>query len=128
MEIGDKLVVKSRSQWRHWLDRHHGARKAIWLVYFKKGAPETGIGYDESVEEALCYGWIDGQMRGMDAQRYAVRFTPRRPGGNWSASNRERVLRLLRDGLMTEAGLAVLPDDLRPKRARDLDRDRPKVR
>ncbi len=128
MEIGQQLVVRSRAQWRDWLARHHADHTEIWVVYFKKGSGQAGIGYEESVEEALCFGWIDGQMRGIDGQRYAVRFTPRRPAGNWSASNRERVTRLMRAGLMTEAGLAVLPDHLRPKRSRDLHGDRPKVR
>jgi uncharacterized protein YdeI (YjbR/CyaY-like superfamily) len=81
-------------------------------VYYKKGSGKTGISYDESVEEALCFGWVDGQTKGLDEARYAGRFTPRRPDSNWSASNRERVARLLREGLMTDAGMRVLPPDL----------------
>jgi uncharacterized protein YdeI (YjbR/CyaY-like superfamily) len=81
-------------------------------VYYKKGSGKTGISYDESVEEALCFGWVDGQTKGLDEARYAGRFTPRRLGSNWSASNRERVARLLSQGRMTEAGRRVLPADL----------------
>lgn len=112
MEIGEKLVVRSTREWRDWLARHHRDRKDIWLVFPKKGSGLRGISYDEAVEEALCFGWIDSQERGIDEKTYATRFTPRRPGGNWSASNRERVKRLLRDGRMTEAGRIILPPDL----------------
>jgi uncharacterized protein YdeI (YjbR/CyaY-like superfamily) len=82
-------------------------------VYYKKDSGKTGIGYDESVEEALCFGWVDGQTKGLDKARYAGRFTPRRAGSNWSASNRERVKRLLDQGRMTAAGKQVLPADVR---------------
>lgn len=112
MEIGETLRVRSRAEWRAWLRRHHADRKEIWLVYYKKGFGRPGIGYDESVEEALCFGWIDGQAKGLDAISYAGRFTPRRPGSNWSASNRERALRLLRKGRMTVAGRRLLPAEL----------------
>ncbi len=112
MEVGETLRVRFRAQWRAWLQRHHADRTEIWLVYYKKGSGKTGISYDDSVEEALCFGWVDGQTKGLDAISYAGRFTPRRPGSNWSASNRERVGRLLRQGLMTEAGKRVLPPDV----------------
>ncbi len=128
MQVGEQLVVRSRQQWRGWLARHHRDRKEIWLIYAKKGSRQPGIPYDESVEEALCFGWIDGQMRGIDAERYAVRFSPRRPGGNWSASNRARVIRLLRDGRMTEAGKAAVPADLVLEGARHLDSHGAEVR
>jgi uncharacterized protein YdeI (YjbR/CyaY-like superfamily) len=104
--------VRSRAAWRAWLSRHHADRREIWLVYYKKGSGKVGTSYDESVEEALCFGWVDGQTKGLDEARYAGRFTPRRPDSNWSTSNRERVARLLREGRMTEAGLRVLPAEL----------------
>ena len=112
MEVGETLRVISRARWRAWLQRHHADRKEIWLVCYKKGSGKTGISYDDSVEEALCFGWVDGQIKGLDPISYAMRFTPRRPGSNWSASNRERVARLLRQGLMTEAGRRILPPEL----------------
>jgi uncharacterized protein YdeI (YjbR/CyaY-like superfamily) len=86
--------------------------KEIWLVYYKKGAGKTGISYEESVEEALCFGWIDGAIKGIDRETYAGRFTPRRPRSPWSASRDVRVARLLQEGRMSEAGLAALPADL----------------
>ncbi len=113
MEVGETLLVTSRHEWREWLAQNHRIYKEIWLIYYKKTSGKTGISYEESVEEALCFGWIDGAIKGIDQETYAGRFTPRRPKSPWSDSNRNRVVRLLRDGRMTEAGLAVLPADLR---------------
>jgi uncharacterized protein YdeI (YjbR/CyaY-like superfamily) len=113
MEIGETLLVHSAAEWREWLALHHAEKKEIWLVYYKKTSGKTGITYEESVEQALCFGWIDGAIKGIDKDTYAGRFTPRRAKSPWSESNRVRVARLVRDGGMTEAGLAVLPDDLR---------------
>jgi uncharacterized protein YdeI (YjbR/CyaY-like superfamily) len=113
MEIGETLLVTSAQEWRAWLAQHHADCKEIWLVYYKKTSGKTGISYEESVEEALCFGWIDGAIKGIDADTYAGRFTPRRPKSPWSASNRARVAHLLRDGRVTTAGLAVLPPDIR---------------
>src|SRR5437868_1246963 len=117
MEIGETLMVTSRGEWREWLAQHHADRKEIWLVYYKKGSGKTGISYEESVEEALCFGWIDGAIKGIDRETYAGRFTPRRPRSPWSASNRARAAHLLREGRMAEAGLAALPEDVRPTEA-----------
>lgn len=114
MEIGETLLVHSAQEWREWLAQHHHDKKEIWLIYYKKTSGKTGISYEESVEEALCFGWIDGAIKGIDSHTYAGRFTPRRAKSLWSESNRLRIARLLRDGKMTESGLAVLPTDLRP--------------
>ncbi len=112
MEIGETLLVTTRQEWREWLAQHHRDRKEIWLIYYKKSAGKKGIAYDEAVEEALCFGWIDGTNKGINEETYAGRFTPRRPKSPWSASNRARIARLLEEGRMTEAGLAVLPAEL----------------
>src|SRR5207237_5098647 len=116
MDIGETLLVSSRLEWREWLAQHHHDRKEIWLIYYKKISGKVGISYEESVEEALCFGWIDGVNKGIDEETYAGRFTPRRLKSPWSASNRTRVAHLLREGRMTEAGLAVLPAALRETR------------
>ena len=113
MEIGETLLVTTRHGWREWLAQHHCDYKEIWLIYYKKTSGKTGISYEESVEEALCFGWIDGAIKGINNETYAGRFTPRRPKSLWSDSNRERVVRLLCEGRVTEAGLAALPKDLR---------------
>jgi uncharacterized protein YdeI (YjbR/CyaY-like superfamily) len=100
-----------RATWRAWLERNHARIDEIWLVYFKKGTGKASIDYVASVEEALCFGWIDGLKKRIDAERYMHRFTPRRRGSRWSASNVARVERLHAAGLMTSAGLAVYHPD-----------------
>ena len=112
MDIGETLLVQTRQEWRDWLLQHHKDKSAIWLIYFKETSGKTGITYEQSVEEALCFGWIDGANKTIDQDTYAGRFTPRRAKSNWSASNRARAKRLLQEGRMTEAGVAVLPDDI----------------
>ncbi len=112
MEIGETLLVTTRQEWREWLAQHHRDRKEIWLIYYKKSSGKTGISYEASVEEALCFGWIDGANKGINEETYAGRFTPRRPKSPWSASNRARVARLIEEERMTEAGLAVLPPEV----------------
>jgi len=117
LEVGETVAAGSRAEWRRWLAKHHDDRKEIWLLYKKKTSGKGGISYEESVEEALCYGWIDGQTKSIDKASYAGRFTPRRPGSNWSASNIARVKKLLENGSMTQAGMAFIPQELRPSKA-----------
>ena len=118
MDIGKTLTVRNRLEWRRWLAKHHADRKEIWLVYFKKGSSKTGISYEESVLEGLAYGWIEGQIKSIDDQSYAARFTPRRSDSNWSASNIARVKKLLAEGRMAAPGLATLPPGLSLPRLR----------
>ena len=114
MDVGETVRVRNRDDWRRWLAKHHADKKEIWLVYYKKTSGKQGISYDESVEEALAYGWIDGQIKTIDEQSYAGRFTPRKPTSNWSESNIARVKKLLAEGRMAPPGLASLPASLRP--------------
>jgi uncharacterized protein YdeI (YjbR/CyaY-like superfamily) len=107
MDITETVEVNSRAEWRAWLQANHASKTAIWLVSKKR---EPAVAYKESVLEALCFGWIDGIAKGLDADRLAQRFTPRRPKGNWTELNKERARRLIAEGLMTDAGRAVLPD------------------
>ncbi len=118
VEIREKLVVHNREEWRRWLAKHYADRKEIWLVYYRKTSGKAGVTYDESVEEALCYGWIDGIQKGVDTETYASRFTPRKPTSNWSASNIERVRRLVAAGKMAPPGLAAVPPNLRSRGSR----------
>jgi uncharacterized protein YdeI (YjbR/CyaY-like superfamily) len=126
MDIGKTLKVRNSLEWRRWLAKHHADTKEIWLVYYKKGSGKVGISYEESVQEGLAYGWIEGQNKSIDEASYAARFTPRRPNSNWSASNIARVKKLLAEGRMAEPGLATLPENLRP--ANSLPRSRERVR
>ena len=92
--------------WRAWLETHHAGADGAWLKLAKKGAPTPTVTYAQAVEEALCYGWIDGQARRLDEHFYLQRFTPRRPRSVWSQINREKAERLIAAGRMHPAGLA----------------------
>jgi len=115
MDIGKTLNVKNSLEWRRWLAKHHADTKEIWIVYYKKASGKSGISYEDSVQEALAYGWIDGQNKTIDDTTYAGRFTPRKPNSNWSASNIARVKKLLAEGRMAEPGLATLPESIFPR-------------
>jgi uncharacterized protein YdeI (YjbR/CyaY-like superfamily) len=113
MKITETLYVTSREEWREWLANHHQDKAEIWLVCYKKGTGKPSVPYDDSVEEAVCFGWVDGMTRSLDEERYALRFTPRRRRSSWSASNIARVAKMVKEGKMTEAGLAAVPDSVR---------------
>lgn len=102
----ETLCAKNRRAWRNWLTKYGAKRAEIWLIYYKKDSGLSGISYDEAVEEALCFGWIDGKIQKINELRYAQRFTPRKPTSRWSASNIRRVERLTAEGKMTAAGIA----------------------
>ena len=99
------LQCPNRKAWRAWLAEHHAAGGEVWLLYPKKGSGKAGIGYAESVEEAICYGWIDGVRKRVDADYFAHRFSPRKPRSKWSRLNIERAERLIAEGRMTRPGL-----------------------
>ncbi len=106
------FYAKDRKVWRDWLFKNHDKEKEIWLVYYRKSTGKPTISYNDSVEEALCFGWIDSIEKGLDSERFMWRFTPRKPKSNWSESNRARAKRLIEENLMTDAGRKVLPKDL----------------
>jgi uncharacterized protein YdeI (YjbR/CyaY-like superfamily) len=99
--------AKNREAWRRWLAKHHAVKPAVVLVYAKKGSGERSVTYEESVEEALCFGWIDGVRRTLDADHYTVRFTPRKPTSIWSKLNLERFARLMKARKVHAAGRAA---------------------
>ena len=101
-----KLYVTTRNEWRAWLAAHHETEREIWLIYYKKHSGKPRIPYDDAVEEALCFGWIDSIVKRIDDERFAQKFTPRTNTKRWSPSNLERMQRLVSNGLMTDAGLA----------------------
>ena len=112
MEIGETLLPTSRKEFRRWLQKHHADRTEIWWIQYKKATGKPSLDYVEAVEEAICFGWIDGFVKTIDAQRYATRFTPRRPRSNWTATNKERARKMITTGKMTAAGRKNLPEDL----------------
>ena len=97
--------VPGANEWRDWLSEHHLTKQEAWLVFHRRGSGVQSISYDEALDEALAYGWIDSIIKKLDDRRYARRFTPRRPGSIWSKLNVERVNRLKREGKMTVWGL-----------------------
>jgi uncharacterized protein YdeI (YjbR/CyaY-like superfamily) len=108
--IGDlpRVRPKSRKAWRNWLEKHHASSTGVWLVYAKKHSGIPSLTYNDAVEEALCFGWIDSKINPIDAAFYMQVFTPRKVKSAWSALNKARVERLLAAGLMTPAGLATV--------------------
>jgi uncharacterized protein YdeI (YjbR/CyaY-like superfamily) len=105
MEVNQVLNLNDRKEWRSWLLSNHTTAKQVWLVNSKAGT----LTYLDSVEEAICFGWIDGIAKRTSNDELAQRFTPRRPNGNWTELNKARAQRLIDLGLMTEAGAAKLP-------------------
>jgi uncharacterized protein YdeI (YjbR/CyaY-like superfamily) len=105
----DELPVfyaPNRATWRQWLMTHYETSEGVWLLTYKKETGKPRVSYDESVEEALCFGWIDSAIRKVDEQSSKQLFTPRKLKSNWSALNKERVGRLLTEGVMLPAGIA----------------------
>jgi uncharacterized protein YdeI (YjbR/CyaY-like superfamily) len=100
----EHLYVKTRKEWRDWLNRHHDKSDGIWLVLYKKHAGKPTLEYDEAVEEALCFGWIDSIIKNVDDEKYLRKLTLRKPDSRWSELNKKRVGKLLKHGLMTAAG------------------------
>lgn len=104
----ERLYVVERKDWRAWLRANHRSKVEIWLVYFRKDSGKPRISYNDAVEEALCWGWIDSVVHPIDAESYSQRFSPRRPTSMLSALNLERIRVLVERGQMTKAGLRAL--------------------
>lgn len=115
MNIGKTLYVTTRTAWRAWLAKNHDTESEIWLVYYKKETGKPRISYDDSVLEALAFGWIDSTVKRMDDERFAQRFSPRKSTSMLSQMNKERVRELIKNGQMTAAGLAAIAHVYNPK-------------
>jgi len=105
------LDVRSRRQWRAWLTKHHVSSAGVWLVFYKRHTGVTTIRYEDAVREALCFGWIDSLVKRLDADRFALKVTPRRPTSKWSDSNRKRWAELEAAGQLAPAGRSAAPTD-----------------
>jgi uncharacterized protein YdeI (YjbR/CyaY-like superfamily) len=103
------LDVRTRQAWHTWLGKHHEAETEIWLVFHKRHTGRTSVDYHDSVDEALCFGWIDSLIRRLDDERYARKFTPRKPDSKWSTGNRRRYAALKAEGLLAPAGQKRAP-------------------
>ncbi|MBS0260497.1 MAG: YdeI/OmpD-associated family protein [Planctomycetes bacterium] len=117
----DTIEIRSKTAWRNWLKRHHATKTEIWLVFQKKHTGALALSYSDAIEQALCYGWVDSLVRRLDENRYARKFTPRKPASRWSTQNRQRYARLKANGELAAAGLAC------PPTARNGDAPRPSL-
>jgi uncharacterized protein YdeI (YjbR/CyaY-like superfamily) len=108
VEVGKQLQVTSRADWRAWLEKNHKKEKEVWLIHYKKHTGKATLTYDDAIEEALCYGWVDGLLRSLDNERYILRYSPRRKKSIWSELNKKRANRMIKQGQMTQAGLAKI--------------------
>jgi uncharacterized protein YdeI (YjbR/CyaY-like superfamily) len=95
-------------EWRMWLKENHSSEKEVWVIIQKKKSKIMGLKYEEAVEEALCFGWIDSKMQSIDAQSFRQRFSPRRKNSIWSKKNKETAKNLIRAGKMTQAGFTAI--------------------
>ena len=108
MEIGETLFVTEPGEWRRWLEKHHDSKDEIWLVFYTKKSGKPSIAYNDAVDEAICFGWIDSIVKKLGPESRAQRFTRRRPRSPLSEMNKVRARRMVEAGRMTDAGLAVI--------------------
>jgi uncharacterized protein YdeI (YjbR/CyaY-like superfamily) len=104
------ITCKSQKEWHSWLDKNHSRLNGAWLRFFKKAAAVKSVNYKEALDEALCYGWIDGQANSFDEESWIQKFTPRRAKSIWSKRNIENIARLEKEGRMKPAGLKAVED------------------
>ena len=105
MKDAQEFCPTNRSEWRQWLSSHHQKENAVWLIFYKKSAPQYNLSWSDAVDEALCFGWIDSTKRPMDDDRYKQYFTQRKAKSNWSKINKDKVKELIASGLMEQAGM-----------------------
>ena len=106
------LSFPDADQWRNWLEENHLSEKKIWMVYYKKHTNKKSITYNEAVEEALCFGWIDSVIKRIDAERYMQKFTPRNPRSGWSDTNILRMRKLIELGKVTAYGMKLISNEI----------------
>jgi uncharacterized protein YdeI (YjbR/CyaY-like superfamily) len=104
----EELHMTSRGNWRSWLEKNCHIRKEAWLIFYKKYTSKPNVTYDEAVEEALCFGWIDSTIKRIDDEKFARKFTPRKPNSKWSESNKKRAEKMITRRRMTKAGLELI--------------------
>lgn len=110
MDIGETLHVTTPKAWRSWLKKQYKTEEEVWLVYYKKETGKPRISYNDAVEEALCFGWIDSSVKKLDEERFAQRFSPRKPGSSYSQANKERLRALAGEGKVMPEVLKSLGD------------------
>ena len=108
MDRIETFYPKSRQEWREWLQHNHDKKQSVWLQYFKKKSNHPTIEYSDAVDEALCFGWIDSKTKKLDDVKYIQFFCRRKPNSVWSKVNKEKVERLMNEGLMTQSGIDII--------------------
>lgn len=104
------VYFKTNQEWRKWLEKNHSKEKEIWLLHYKKHTDKPGVTYPEALEEAICFGWIDGRMRRIDDEKHMIRYTHRRKGSVWSLRNRKIAEDMIKQKKMTPTGLLLIED------------------
>ena len=104
------LEFQDKNEWRNWLLQNHDKEREAWLIFYKKNSGKTGMSYNAALEEALCFGWIDGKLKSVDDDKYVIRYSPRKSRSVWSRINREKAEQLIAQGKMTDAGLAKVAE------------------
>jgi uncharacterized protein YdeI (YjbR/CyaY-like superfamily) len=110
MKMTEELYVANRNGWRAWLRENHDIKNEIWLIYYKRHTGRPSIPYGDSVEEALCFGWVDSIIKKIDYEKFARKFTPRKSSSKWSETNKQRARKMIEDGKMTKAGLTRIKE------------------
>jgi uncharacterized protein YdeI (YjbR/CyaY-like superfamily) len=110
MKSVEQLHVADREDWRAWLEMNYGSKKEVWVIYYKAHTGKPSIHYDASVEEALCFGWIDGIIKKFDDERYGRKFMPRTKNSRWSELNKKRAEKMIMEGKMTDAGMSRISE------------------
>jgi uncharacterized protein YdeI (YjbR/CyaY-like superfamily) len=108
METIQEIYLQDRKDWHRWLDENYGTKKGVWLIFYKAHTGKPSIPYEDAVEEALSYGWIDSIIKKVDEERYARKFTPRKPHSKWSDSNIVRIEKMIREGRISKQGLLMV--------------------
>ncbi len=108
LDLGKTVYFADRESWRAWLAERHDSETEVWLVYYRKETGKPRISYNDAVEEALCFGWVDSTVRGIDGERFAQRFSKRKRNSSLSQMNKERIRRLIAEKKMTKAGLGAV--------------------
>ncbi|MFC2124933.1 YdeI family protein [Bacteroidota bacterium] len=107
MELSNTFYAANRDEWRKWLELHYKSKKEVWLIYYKKHSGKPRVPYNDAVEEALCFGWIDSTVKRIDKDRYMQKFTPRNKGSNWSDWNVKRIGKMIAEGKVIPEGVEL---------------------
>lgn len=123
MKIENEFYATNRQEWRNWLKKNYKKEKEVWLIYYKRYTGKPRVAYNDAVEEALCFGWIDSNIQKIDEEKYAQKFTPRNSKSKWSKLNITRMKKLIENGSMTKEGLNKINPELLTKK--NITREKP---